>query len=414
MVDEIRVPASPLPRQLKEKKEAREAKEKGLPPVTPPATPPVAPATPAPVPATPTPEPIVAPATPEPIVPEQPEPLAQPATPAPAPAPVEMPKEGIFPMAPPQPKPIGPKAGEAPEDTVKRLTSALTTLQGKYNAEVPNLMRENARLTKEHSESKAEIDRFKSENERLTKENESLKKRPVTAPVQVGQATEEEKKLASKLGLDVEDLLAIKTLVLKDIPKPAEIPAPVPAPAPVIKPAELPVEQPRQEDGGLAPERRTYLETLDALIGGEEVRDAIVKDPKFGEFLELYDGVTHRPIRSLAREADGSLNAVKMAEVYDSFLTWKNQVPAVAQPVAQPTSQLMPSPKGGGGDIKSNKKPIYTEQQYEDFKRAVVRGDYRTIGKNPEEAKKIMADRDYWSEEFRTAKMEGRIVASQE
>ena len=402
MVGEIRTPASPLPRQLKDKREARENKEKGIPPE---GTPPVAPAPVAPVapaPETPAPQPIESPAPPEPVTPTPPP--APAITPTPSPAPEEKPKEGIVPTAPPAPKVVGKKEGETSDDALTRMSAALKILQGKYNAEVPHLMKENARLVKENADLQTEQDKAKAEHERLTSENEELKKKTVQAVSK--ELTEDEKNVAKDLGIENDSFIALKNVILAGVPKPQELPV---VKAPVEKPSEETKEEPVER---MSPVKRTYLETLDRLIGGWEVRESIVKDKKFEEFLSLFDRNSQKPIHELAREADDSFNAVTMAEVYTAFLDWKNQ-PPVPKP-STPTSQLMPNPKGGSSDLKSNKKPIYTEQQYEDFKRKVTRGDYRTLHHTPEEAKKITDERDYWSEEFRTAKMEGRIVASQE
>ena len=312
-----------------------------------------------------------------------------------------------MPTPPPTPKVPGKKEGETSDDALTRMSAALKILQGKYNAELPRLMSDNSRLTKEHAELKSENDKAKAENERLTKEFEDFKKQASQAQPKASVITDGEKEVATKLGIEDNDFLALKNVILAGVPKPVEA-----KPAPALIPAkDEPKETPAEPS--MSPAKRTYVETLDVLIGGWEVRESIVKDPKFNEFLSMFDGNSKRPIHELAREADDSFNAVKMAEVYTAFLDWKNLPPVTATPPT-PTSQLMPNPKGGGGDLKSNKKPIYTDQQYEDFQHAIKRGDYRTIGLNAEEAKKVIEAKAYWSEEFRTAKMEGRVVASQE
>jgi len=434
MVDEIRVPKSPLPTQLKLKREAREKADQArlsgtpaketppvntpVPPVTTPA--PVAPAASVQAPpaqliqATPPPEPIAQPASTPPAL-EPPVPVAPPApleppTPSPAPIPAapatpEVPKEGIVPIPAPV-KAVGPKEGETPEKTIKRISAALTNLQGKYNAEIPNLMRETAKLNKENAELKTANEKLTAEHGRLTSENESLKKQPVQPVSQ--ELSADEKTIAKNLGIEHSDYIALKTAILSGVPKPQELPivkAPEPKP---VEPAPEHAPEPRD------PARDAYIETLDALIGGSEVRDNIISDPKFAEFLDLYDAVSKKPIRSLAQTADSAKNSYGMAEIYSAFLDWRATPAPVTTEVPKPTSQLMPTPKSGGIELKSNQKPLYTEAQYDEFKRKIVRGDFRTIGKTAEEAKKITEYQNYWSEEFRTAKMEGRIIAAQE
>jgi regulator of replication initiation timing len=308
------------------------------------------------------------------------------------------------PTAPPTKVP-GKKDGETSDDALTRMSAAIKTLQGKYNAEVPGLMKENSRLVKENADLQSEHDKVKADNERLTREFDDFKKQSAQDQPKASAITDKEKEVATKLGIESDDFLALKNVILSGIPKPVEVKH-----EPTPKTVEKPVKESTLDQ--MTPAKRTYIETLDSLIGGWEVREEIVKDPKFAEFLSMFDGNSNKPIHELAREADDSLNSVRMAEVYTAFLDWKS-----APPVSEtktPTSQLMPNPKGGGGDLKSNKKPIYTEQQYDDFQRAIKRGDYRTIGLNAEEAKKVIEAKAYWSEEFRTAKMEGRIVASQE
>jgi hypothetical protein len=258
----------------------------------------------------------------------------------------------IPPSGTPAPTPGAPTASivesaesQTPEETAKRLSQALVVLQGKYNAEVPHLMKENSQLKKE---------------------------------LEITQADRER---ADAWGVEPEEIAGFKADILDT------------------------VEQ-RRSGPTQDPKRSTYIQTLDALVGGEELRKATVKDPAFNQFLDMIDSTTGRVIRDIAEEADSSNNAGRMVEIYQSFSQWKNsQAGTHAKP-----GHLMPNAqRGGDTDLRSGRKPIYTKTQYEAFQQRVKRGDFRTLGKHPAVAEKIQAEYNAWSDEFASAMREGRI-----
>ncbi len=266
----------------------------------------------------------------------------------PAPAPGE-PTAPIVESAGPQPAsaPIpGARPGETPEETAKRLSQALVVLQGKYNAEVPRLARENSQLKKELEITQSDRDR------------------------------------ADAWGVEPEEIAGFKNDIVRAIEERGSRPA--------------------QTDD---PKRETYITTLDALVGGEDHRRATIKDPAFNQFLDMIDSNTGRAIRDIAEEADAANDAGKVAEVYQAFFHWKN-----GQTGKPKSGHLMPDTQAGGsGDLSTGRKPVYTKAQYEAFQTRVRKGEFRTHGKAPALAEKIQAEYNAWSDEFASAMREGRI-----
>ncbi len=241
----------------------------------------------------------------------------------------------------------GARPGETPEETAKRLSQALVVLQGKYNKEVPHLMRENSQLKKEL------------------------------------EITEADRNRADAWGVEPEEIAGFKQNIVRTIEERGSRPA--------------------QTDD---PKRDTYITTLDALVGGEDQRRATIKNPAFNQFLDMVDSNTGRAIRDIAEEADAANDAGKVAEVYQAFFHWKN-----GQTGHKPKSgNLMPDSQGAGsGDLSTGRKPLYTKAQYEAFQNRVRRGEFRTHGKAPALAEKIQAEYSAWSNEFASAMREGRI-----
>lgn len=277
-----------------------------------------------------------------------------PVAPAPPVPPVSTPSE-LAPAAsgptPPAPAP-GPKPGETAEATIARLTQALKVLQGKYNAEVPALMRENAQLKNRIGD-------------------------PIGRPEVVVE--DRHRQRADAWGIEPEEIAGLEQDIVDRIQGKKEAPD--------------------------SHERTTYLETLDALVGGSAERAIIVNDPTFGQFLDMIDAGTQRKIMDLAVEADTANDSTTMAEVYRAFYAWK-QTPAAKES----TSNLMPaSSRGGQDDLRTNKKPIYTQGQIDEFRHRVQRGEFRTIGKSPEDKKKVLAEFEFLSNEFDQARLDGRI-----
>ncbi len=377
------VPKASVPRQIRERISENEKKlaegNKGTPEPTP------APAAPAP--ASPEPPATPAPTTPTPTVPSS-EPIPAPGV--------------ISPVAPEPPKP--PQAA-TPEELLKRTSTALSTLQKNYNTLLKNF-EELQQASQGNEALKAENDQLKSKISDLEKQITDLKTSKPIGDVTKVTVTEADKKRAEELGIEPEQVAAwrqeIVESVLAQIPKPPTEPKPATPSAPAKSAEPAPATPAAADQGHVA-----YLEMLNALGYGPEVRSTIVNDPKFAEFLGWIDGTTKRPLRTIAVEADAARDAVGMSEVYRAFLTWKNTAPAVTEPTKP--SHLMPSSKGGPGDLNTNKKPIYTQAQVDEFQKKVKRGEYRTIGKSPEEAKKLVDEYKFYSDEFASARAEGRI-----
>jgi hypothetical protein len=274
------------------------------------------------------------------------------ATPAeqPTSAPRPAPEKPASPTAG-EPAPIpGARPGETAEETIRRQDQALKVLQGKYNAEVPRLMAENADLKKRIGD-------------------------PVDRPAV--EVNDRHREMADKWGVEAEDIASLESGIIEKIQG---------------TPAKTPIE------------RETYLETLDNLIGGSEQRMAVVNDPAFNEFLNLPDAGTGQRIRDIATEADSVNDSATMADVYRAFQAFKKT------PAAR-SSHLMPSGKGapGPGDLRTDKKPIYSQADVDNFNHKVRAGYFRTIGMNAEDAKQRKAEHDRWSNALAEAKAEGRI-----
>ncbi len=372
-----------------------------------------------------------------------PEPAA-PAAPTPAPAPTLEPQPAVpaatatepavpaISIAPPEPAPAapdtdkvpGPKPGEAPEETIRRMSAALLILQGKYNAEVPRLMKENRQLQEEN-------DRFKGlgeENDRLKASATQLEQRlaeaeaKATAAIPVSaDVTDFDKNFSESLGIKAEELAVyrqsiekgmIASLTKQGLLKPAS----AAEPAPAAKPSASAPQPPAKPSTTIAPEKAAYLETLDALIGGKERRIANFKDPAFLQFLNtdpalgpvFKDKTTGRSIAEITYEAENNNDALTMAEIYRVFDQWKNgtTVPAASD---KPASHLMPPQKGGSAELNTNKKPFYSQAQLDAFQKRVRNHEFSGIGKTAEEAKKLADEYKLWSDEFAAARAEGRI-----
>ncbi len=138
--------------------------------------------------------------------------------------------------------------------------------------------------------------------------------------------------------------------------------------------------------GALSPSNEEYYTRLAALGYAPEVRGTIVNDPKFAEFLAMNDGNTGRPIRTIAVEADAARDATTMAEVYAAFTQWKNSA--------------------AGSGQGTNQK---TRAEYDAFLARHRTGYYSAIGKSPEEAKKRADEFKRLSDEFETARRQGRF-----
>jgi len=338
-----------------------------------------------------------APAAPAPASPTPPEPVA---TPTPA---VQVIEPMIKPVEPEAPKPHEPAT---PEELLKRTSLALSALQTRYNAlekeleKLSHASQESEALRADNASLKASISELERQVSEL-KVQAQAKTSEVTKPT----VTEQDKQRAETLGTNPEDEAAYRQSIIDSVR--AEIPKPAPAPEP--KPAVASTTPAKTVEPKTAPEQDTgrsaYLGSLDALVGGEEERLAIVNNPKFGIFLEMLDSTTGRKIRDIGKEADAKRDAVTMSEIYRAFDQWDK---ASAATDKKP-SHLMPASKGGAGDLNTNKKPIYSQAQVEAFQKRVRNGDFRTIGKSAEDAQKIAKDLQFWSDEFAAARAEGRI-----
>jgi hypothetical protein len=364
-------------------------------------TPPVTTETPAPAPAAP-PELPIAPAQPTPAPATE-----TTATPEPPETPAPTLPNAIQPVAaPPTPPAPGPKPGEAPADTIKRLTHALEILQGKYNKEVPQIMRDRDLLKNKVSELEIENGKLKTAAADFDKKMAAVTTAAPTAPT-AATVTDSDVKHADIWGVKPEEVAAFRmdivNAVMANIPKPAE-PASKTDAYPAVAAASADPSPASSEDN------MNYLQMLDALIGDgtPATRLQTVKNPRFSEFLELYDEGTQKKIMDIAAKADAEHDAIRMSEVYQAFFQWEA---SASKPPVTDNSHLMPTAHGGGGagDLKTDKKPIYSQAQVDEFKHQVQRGDFRTIGKSADEAKAIAERFKFLSNEFEEARKDGRI-----
>jgi hypothetical protein len=375
------IPQASVPKAVKDRIKENEAKLTGTPSPAPAAEP----AAPAPAPVAAPPKTQDAPVPPV-AQPQTPEPMFKPISePAPAAEPVDKPKTAT------------------PEELLKRTSDALSILQRRYNGLADELAAAK--------QANAGLEAVKAENAQLTTKVADLErqiaeiKATAAAPaVSVTDAivTDFDRQTADTWGVRPEDIAGFRQHIVnsvREMPKAQPPTPPTPAPAPAqtasqAKPAEL------------ADTDAEYFEQLDSLAGGAAVRMAIVADPQFNVFLSLVDGSSKRVIRDIAVEADTRGDAVTMAEIYRSFTEWKAL--AVSKTERQP-GHLMPDSKGGQGDLNTNKKPVYSQAQVNEFQARVRRHEFSGIGKTPEEARKLADEQAYWSNEFAEARKGGRI-----
>src|SRR5574337_1724828 len=268
-----------------------------------------------------TPGPAPAPAAPAPASPTPPAtPVLEPA-PASAVTPTPASSSIISPVAPEPPKQSAPATLE---ELLKQTREALKIA----NTRASETMKKFNGMESEISTLKQSI----QETESLKTENEQFKARiadlerqiaalQAATPVEVAAPTitEYDKKVAESWGVDPTELAAYRQDIVDKImamlPKPTEPKPAIPAPIAPAKPSE-PVPATPAIDQGQA----VYLEMLNALGYGPDMRGMIVNDPKFTEFLGMIDGNTKRPIRTIAVEADAARDAVTLSEVYRAFL----------------------------------------------------------------------------------------------
>lgn len=336
-------------------------------------TPPAAPAEPAAPPA----------ASPSPTPPVE----TPPATPPVATPPTE---QGIKPVSP-TPPPTG-----GVEEQLKRAQAALRTANGR-----------TSESERQYNELKKVVEPLKAENAQLASKIADLEKQianlKASQPSKPETIDEDVQAIADELGITPEGVSRITKVILASMPKPEAPAAPSPAPAQPASQAAPSGSEPPASAGDTT--KAAYIESLDALCGGEETRAAIVNDPLFKTFLAMKDGTSQRLIREIAAEADAARDAVTMAEVYRSFTEWKA---SAAKENKQP-SHLMPASKGGPGDLNTNKKPIYSRAEVDEFQRKVKSGYYRTIHMSGEEAKARTDEYKRLSDEYAAARAEGRI-----
>ena len=295
------------------------------------------------------------------------------------------------------PEPPAPQGTVTPEELLKRTQEGLRIANGRASEAQKELnalkkdIQEIATLQTENAQLKVAITGL---------ERQVTELKTTVTPKKIEEESEDAKAVAEELGIDANSLARLSKVILAGIPK---APIPEPEPKPSVAPAKPAESAPKTHVNDEA--YMAYVEMLDTLVGGEGARKAIVQDPKFSEFLEMMDGGTKRVIRDIAEDANKARDAISMSEIYRAFNQWKN---AVTDTNKKP-SHLMPSSKSGPDDLKTNKKPIYSQTQVDDFHRKVKSGYFRTIGMTADEAKRRADEYKATSDEFASARTEGRI-----
>jgi len=277
----------------------------------------------------------------------------------PEPAPQEVPPEVLAKGTPEPGKTPAPSGETIPKTEYDKLMARFTTLQGKYNAEVPT-------LSQQISELRNELRNISEQSRKTTPE--------IPAHQRLLNASEREdyEDMNDALGVSGKAALGISQAEQERLK--AEFDARMHK-----------IEEQQQALAAREAQQRLFAE-VDKLCPGAS---SINQMPQFDQFLNTVDPVTGRTYKVLGEAAANIGDIQRVADIVTVFKTQAGmEIQAPPQPIKPEVSTSGPPPTT---QAEKGNKPILKASDIEAFYRDQIKGKYGEMPQDHPEVKKIQA-----------------------